>query len=68
MKIYTKIVMDIDTLEIIEEESYEYDGPLALCGGGSGGGSSSGEVDYPSYIKQIVTGKQCPSQSLCISS
>lgn len=53
MKIYTKIVMNIDTLEVIEEESYEYDGPLALCGGGSGGGSSSGEVDYPNYIKQI---------------
>ncbi len=31
MKIYTKVVMDIDTFEVVEEESYEYDGPMALC-------------------------------------
>ncbi|KKL69367.1 hypothetical protein LCGC14_2115670, partial [marine sediment metagenome] len=31
MKIYTKIVMDLETFEILEEESFEYDGPLALC-------------------------------------
>lgn len=50
MKVYTKIVMDINTLKITEEESYEYDGPVAQCGGGSGGGSS-GAVDYPEYMK-----------------
>lgn len=34
MKIYSKIVWDKDD-NIIEEESYEYTGPLAHCGGGS---------------------------------
>ena len=43
MKIYSKIVMCMTTLEILEEESYEYSGPIALCKGGS---SSTTTVDY----------------------
>lgn len=34
MKIYNKIVLDMNTWEVLEEDSFEYDGPLALCGGG----------------------------------
>jgi len=37
MKIYTKIVIDANN-EIIEEDSYDYEGPIAECG--SSGGSS----------------------------
>lgn len=53
MKVYTKIVVDMNTMETIEEESFDYDGEVALCGGGSsgGGGGGSGEVDYPTYMK-----------------
>ena len=51
MKVYTKVVIDIETMEVIEEEAYEYEGPIALCGGSSGGGGS-GEVDYPTYMKE----------------
>lgn len=32
MKIYSKIVFDKD-MNVIEEESYEYKGPVAMCGG-----------------------------------
>jgi hypothetical protein len=35
MKIYNKLVLDMNTWEVLEEDSFEYDGPLALCGGGS---------------------------------
>ena len=49
MKIYKKVVLDIDTWEIKEEESYEYKGEVALCGGGGGGGS--GEIGYPDYLE-----------------
>ena len=31
MKIYTKIILDKNN-NILEENSYEYDGPLGLCG------------------------------------
>jgi hypothetical protein len=41
MKIYTKLVLDMSTLEVLEEESFEYDGPLALCEGDSDGGAES---------------------------
>jgi hypothetical protein len=46
MKIYTKLVLDMKTLEVIKEESFEYDGPIALCEGDSdGGGESEGDSD-----------------------
>jgi hypothetical protein len=34
MKIYTRIVVEMFTWKVLEEESYEYTGPVALCGGG----------------------------------
>jgi len=40
MKVYTKVVMDWDG-NVIEEESYDYDGPVSQCGGSSGGGTST---------------------------
>ena len=57
MKIITKCVIDIETLQVISEESYEYSGSIAECkggsGGGSGGGSSSGAVSYPAYVETV---------------
>ena len=39
MKIYTHLVIDMNTDEVLHEESYNYEGPVALAfgGGGSGG-------------------------------
>jgi hypothetical protein len=42
MEIYTKIVLDIETLEVVEKDSFEYSGEVALCKGGS---SSTTTVD-----------------------
>ena len=46
MRIYTRIVLDMtqDDLPVVESESYEYDGPMALCGRDSdaSGGSANG--------------------------
>ncbi len=39
MKVYTKIVMDMDSFEVIEEQSYEYIGPVAEAKGTSGSGT-----------------------------
>lgn len=47
MRIYTRIVFKMDDMSVIEADAYDYDGPVALCGGGSGGGSSTtNTVDY----------------------
>lgn len=49
MKIYEEIVIDMTTMEVVSEVSYEYKGPVAECKGGGGG--SSGKVDFPSHMK-----------------
>lgn len=54
MKVITKCVIDMASMEVIEEESYEYEGEVSWCsGGGSGGGGGSGEVDFPGYMKNF---------------
>ena len=35
MKVYTKIVINMAEACVVSEESYEYEGPVALAGGGS---------------------------------
>ena len=47
MKIYTRIEINMETMAVMHEESFEYDGIVSQCGGGSGGGSSTtNTVDY----------------------
>jgi len=55
MKIYTKVVIDMATLEEVESESFEYSGPIVECkgGGSGGGGGGSGRVSYPTYMETI---------------
>jgi len=48
MKIYTKVVLNLCG-EVIEEDSYEYVGPVAECKGGGGG--SSGRMEWPGYMQ-----------------
>ncbi len=50
MRIYSKVVIDIASGDTVSSESFDYVGPVAECKGG-GGGSSSGAVDYPAYMK-----------------
>lgn len=40
MKIYERIVMDWDGT-VLDEQAFEYGGPVALCGGGGGGKGSA---------------------------
>ena len=40
MKIYQKILINVDSGEIIESINYNYNGPIAHCGSGGGGGGS----------------------------
>ena len=54
MKVYTKVVIDMRTSEVIESDSFDYNGSVTECkGGGSGGGGGSGKVSYPSYMETI---------------
>lgn len=51
MKIYSKVVISLETEEVLEEESFEYFGPVAQCGKSGGGGGGSGKMDWPQYLK-----------------
>lgn len=55
MKIITKCIIDIETLQIVEEVFYEHFGSVTECKGssGGGGGGGSGKVEYPSYMQTI---------------
>lgn len=52
MKVYERVVIDMTTNEVLEEVSYEYDGPVAECK--SGGSSSTNTVDYE-YNDRMAT-------------
>ena len=56
MKIYTKLVIDMTTDEILEEESFEYSGPVAQCGSSGGGGGGS----MPANTTNITTVREAP--------
>jgi hypothetical protein len=47
MKIYKKIRIDIETGAVTHEDSFEYEGPLALCGGGKGGSTKTEYAQSP---------------------
>ena len=47
--IHTRVVLDWETLDVLEDDYYIYDGPVAECGGGGkggGGSSTTTTVDY----------------------
>ena len=48
MKIYNKIKLDIDTWKVLEEDSFDYDGPLMLCD------STSWACSIPFYVIELV--------------
>ena len=51
MKIYSKIIIYMKSGETLEEQSFDYSGDVALCGGG-GGGDSKTEIRYAGYIEE----------------
>ena len=57
MKIYTRVVLDWDG-RVLEEDSFEYEGPLTLATGGGGGGDSGGTQH--SYQTAVPWSAQAP--------
>jgi len=44
MKIYTEVAIDMDTCEVVSEESFDYNGPMAMCGGSPGNNEDYAEA------------------------
>jgi len=47
MKVYTLVVISMESLCVTHEESYEYEGDVVLCKG------PSGSISYPDYMERI---------------
>lgn len=58
MQVWTRIVIDMDTMETIDADGYEYDGPVAMCGGGSGSQSTSVDKEYNARLAAIYERQQ----------
>lgn len=56
MKVYTRLVIDMNTDEILHEESYNYEGPVAQCFGGGGGGGGG----QPANTTNVQTIREAP--------
>lgn len=54
MEIHTRVLIDMGTGAVLADESYEYEGPLALCGGSGGSSSETNTVDY-GYNARMAT-------------
>jgi len=54
-KIYNKVVMDMETGEVLEEDSFIYSGPLALCDGADEDDDDSGDDDFEGFDDEGVS-------------
>lgn len=54
MKIYREITLSMETGEVLAEDSYEYDGPVAECKGGGGGNNEQPETAQEVELSKIT--------------
>lgn len=53
MKIYNSLILDIQTGTVLSEDSFEYSGPIAHCGGGS-----AAPIVFPSATEEALNAEQ----------
>lgn len=58
MRIYNKIVMHIATGEVLEEDSFEYEGLIAECKGGGGGSTTTVDPVYNARMAALAEKNQ----------
>lgn len=62
MKIYTEIIIDMQTGAVLSEAWIEYSGPLALAGKSSGGSSIEPDKEYNDRMAAIAEQQQAQAQ------
>jgi len=58
MRIYTRIVIDMRTMEVLEEESFEYSGPIDWCKGDTevdAAQPSASQTQYQNLTNQLLS-------------
>lgn len=56
MKVYSRVVIDFETMDVLSSESYEYDGPVSMCKGG--GSTTSVDKEYNKRLAAIQERQQ----------
>lgn len=66
MRIHTSITLDMESGATLHEEGFDYDGPVALCLTGGGGGTTTIEPDreYNARMATIAEAQQALSEQL----
>lgn len=59
MKIYNKLVLNMDTLEVMEEDSFDYQGPIAECKGST---TTTVDKEYNRRMATIAEQQQAMAQ------
>ncbi len=57
MKVYTRVVIDMTSGVVEQEDSFEYSGPVLLCKGGGGGGDNV-DREYNARMATIYEAQQ----------
>ena len=58
MRVNTRIVIDMATMETEHAEGYDYHGPVALCGGGSGSSQTTVDTEFNRRLATIYERQQ----------
>ncbi|WP_243546217.1 hypothetical protein [Pseudodesulfovibrio tunisiensis] len=58
MKVIERVVLDMETMTVLEEDSHEYSGPVALCKGGSGGSTTTVDKEYNNRMATLSEEQQ----------
>lgn len=62
MKIYNRVIIDMETGEVIEEDSFQYDGPVAECKGGSTSTTDTYDKKYNKRMAKIAERQQAMAE------
>lgn len=62
MRVFTRIVMDMGTGGVLESESHEYAGPVALCKGGGSSTTNTVDYEYNARMATIAEAQQAMAQ------
>lgn len=63
MKVYKRLVIDMDTGKRIEEDSFDYQGPVAWCDFGGGGGKASADAQNQAALAIAQLNEQMYKQT-----
>lgn len=64
MRVYTRIVIDMETLKVIESDWFDYSGPIALCkGDNTASGAETSQADFSKTLQSAFNTNNAAQQN-----